>query len=324
MAKPIPSDYVNQQEYEAATKQTQQIETAAEAQPGVKTGIPPVTTIPEISDRVLFPRSGPIKIFRPEKPKTPVPFGTAPHVAAQRPGGLGGFLGSLGEQIAELHARRDEFSTFPEPVKATDPLPGSVPVLMADTQITKSEGGSAVNELNLSGLSDVVLQQLTVPAKKDFPIDLSGAKFDKVSFPIWTRQSLDDEIISVENGGLKGKTMIVGTYQLVFDVPKGFGFPALSIGSSIPFTIDGKKAELQAMQYDPNTGELRMQVLIKQNLIMVLSLVAAALAAGGYALSSLNGTLKEVRYTIKDSWILAAGIVSVLAAWYFFIRKKAS
>lgn len=148
------------------------------------------------------------------------------------------------------------------------------------------------------------------------------AKFDTVSFPVWRRKSADDETKNMAAGGLQDRVVPKGTYQFVMNVPDGFNLPFVSTGAKIPFTVSGKQCQLDAFEYMPETKTAKMQIRVIENPIPILLLAAGALTAGGFALNQLTGSLKEVRYVIKDSWILAGACIAVLAGYWFFIKKR--
>jgi len=166
------------------------------------------------------------------------------------------------------------------------------------------------------------------PVATAVPKGLPSVTFPAFRIPIFVRDRLETLSLSEANGGIKDKTIPVGTYVFTFDIPQVENLQPFAIATAFPFTCSGKAMRLDKALVDPANKIVRMQVTVLENPIPLLILIAAAGAGVGFAGWGLEKTLKQVdRVILSTGQLVLIGAVG-LVAWYavpkmFGARKAA-
>lgn len=183
-----------------------------------------------------------------------------------------------------IQAKLNDVNTKPK--KRTDYVPGqrgtalsTIDRPISNAQAAASNHGSLVSNLGR------FLKGIKKPG---------AVKFSPFRFSVYKRQSLADQELNEAAGGIKDKELPRGTYLFTFDVPHVGGLPPFAVTEPIPFKWNGKQMIVEKAVINPATGEVRMQVEVVENFILMMGLVIGALSAAGFAGYGLEKSLKQV------------------------------
>lgn len=209
-------------------------------------------------------------------------------------------------------------------------MPAYPPPIASDTSnptVAPSESKSSA--VSMYRPDSTVLEKLeeTLTALADFQKainpDPSAVKFSYLRIPVWagTAEQLTK---SVAAGGVSDKEIPVGRYLFTFNLGTNTGRDSWSIRKPFPFTASGKRMIFHAGQFDARTGLCRVEIEVVENLIPLLIVAGAGLAALGFAGYGMSSALTSVDKIINDIWkIVLAGAVGVVA-WWLWKRRKAA
>lgn len=162
----------------------------------------------------------------------------------------------------------------------------------------------------------------TAPDSPPSKVKVGRQVFNPFRVPIWKKSA--GEVIGrlSDPGGVGSLTIPVGTYLFTVKGDVLDHIPTIGMEMTMPFAVSGKRMILEKFDIDKGQKIGRFQVKVVENPIPVLALWAGTLVAGGFAAWKLEGSLVQVDKIFDKAIPVAIGIVGVLAAWYFFIRRK--
>jgi len=95
----------------------------------------------------------------------------------------------------------------------------------------------------------------------------------------------------------------------------------LEFNSGFQFDVAGKKQILEKAVFDPRVGKIQVQIYVKENLVWMIPLIVAGVAATGWALNELNDTLFQVDKILLDSWVPVAAAGGALLIYWLWKTK---
>jgi hypothetical protein len=185
-------------------------------------------------------------------------------------------------------------------IKPNDSMDSSSPVKVSN--VTKSTAAAPVPET-------------FAPEPEPSPIKLPFFRWKVWEKKIKPNDQSQGGLITEQ---LEDKPLKKGTYLLSFGWPVNPAGERLEINGPIPFEVEGKQQSLDFAIIDEVKGRAYIQVTVRENLIPLLILGAAALGVAGWAFDKVTDTLEQVDYIIQDSWIILGAGIGLFLLWTAF------
>lgn len=157
------------------------------------------------------------------------------------------------------------------------------------------------------------------------PVLRNDVTFSPFRLNVYKRQG--SAVLSRDGASLRPEEMagIVGTYVITLDATKLPSFPYLQSDQPIPFKAAEKRMILEKVSVDPATKKIRLQIKIVENLLPLILVIGAGLAALGVAGFGVADAIESVDKVIVDTssaWWKWGLIVLIVVVGWWFLKKR--